>query len=40
MNNINVTFYNKWTLAFASDLVSRSPLKPHVHACVRISHAA
>jgi len=33
-------FYdNKWTLTFTSDLVSRSPLKPHVHVCIRISHA-
>jgi len=40
MNNINVIFYdNKWTLAFVSDLVSQSPLKPHVDVCVPISQA-
>ena len=37
MNNINFIFYNnKWTLAFTSDLVSPSPLKPHVHVHVYV----
>ena len=29
----------KWTLAFISDLASRSTLQPHVHVCIRMSYA-
>ena len=28
--------YYKWTLSFAPDVISRSPLQPQAHVCVRI----